>query len=99
MTPPNERPLAFANPFFKILLWIVTGAFLVTFGTMVALAFLESGELKGARQTLMEFCRYACSTTLGAIVGLFCGRGAGPDMVGRLPPADEAAEPAKKKKG
>ena len=91
---PGDRPIAIENPFFKLLLGIVTSAFFVTLATMVTLAFWGRDPLTEAQKALMEFCRYACSTTLGAVVG----RGAGPDAIAKVTQQFEADQSRPKKK-
>jgi len=87
--PEPDRPIAVTNPLFKALLWIITGVCFTTLALMACVAFWGSNPLTEAQKSLTELCRYAFTTTLGAPVGLFCGRGAAPDYLGQLPTSSE----------
>lgn len=79
-----SQPVNVENPYFKLLLWIVTS---VNFGTLfflAAVAFWGKESANKAQEALIEVSRYEFTTTLGALVGLLCGR-ATPDYTGPLP--------------
>lgn len=79
------RPLAYENPLFKLLLWLVFSICLVTLGTIIALAFIAGDPPTKVQERVLAICEYAFTTTLGALVGLLCGRGAAPDVVAQVP--------------
>ena len=72
------------NPYFKILLWIVTGVNFSALFFLAAVAFWGKEPPNKAQEALVEVSRYGFTTTLGALVGLLCGR-ATPDYAGPLP--------------
>lgn len=79
-----SQPVNVENPYFKLLLWIITS---VNFGTLfflAAVAFWGKDPSNKAQEALVEVSRYGFTTTLGALVGLLCGR-ATPDYAGSLP--------------
>jgi hypothetical protein len=92
--PGSDRPIAVSNPLFHLLLWIVTGVCFATLALIACLAFWGSNPATDAQKNLMELCRYAFTTTLGALVGLLCGRGAAPDYLGQLPTQTAGSAPS-----
>jgi hypothetical protein len=79
-----SQPVNVDNPYFKILLWIVTGINFAALFFLAAVAFWGKEPPNKAQEALVEVSRYGFTTTLGALVGLLCGR-ATPDYVGPLP--------------
>jgi hypothetical protein len=62
-------------------LGIVTAVNLTTLLLGAALGLFVGGTLNEAQKFTLEMCKYGLMTTLGALVGLLCGRLAGPDAL------------------
>jgi hypothetical protein len=86
----RESPIAVRNPLFTVLLALVAAVCFGSLLVMALLAALAHEPPTEMQRSLMEACRWGFSSTLGALIGLLCGRAAGPDHLGRLPEDQEA---------
>jgi hypothetical protein len=75
--PTTNRPKARSNPYFKLLIRIVTGVLVASLIGMAALAFLGHQPATDLEKELSSLCRMGFQMTLGAIIGLLGGKAGG----------------------